>query len=119
MRRWLVFFIELLLLGSLSFSQDLASPAHHVSRAVPVDSRHYDSRHYELSAERAQAEMSAVGQPNAAGLATPSNTWQLLSTVPGTIIHDISFPTAKIGYAAAELGLIWKTTDGEVTGRRY
>ena len=112
MRRWLVFFVELLLLGSLSFSQDLASPAHHVSRAVPVDSRHYDSRHYELSAERAQAEMSAVGQPNATGLATPSNTWQLLSTVPGTIIHDISFPTAKIGYAAAELGLIWKTTDG-------
>jgi hypothetical protein len=28
------------------------------------------------------------------------------------VIHDISFPTAKIGYAAAELGQVWKTTNG-------
>jgi len=107
MHRWAGFFVGLMLLGSLSFSEDLASPAHHVSQAAPVD-----SGHYELSAERAQPEMRAVDQPNDNGLAAPSNAWQLLATLPGAIIHDISFPTAKIGYAAAELGLIWKTTDG-------
>ena len=28
------------------------------------------------------------------------------------IIHDIAFPTAKIGYAVGEEGQVWKTTDG-------
>src|ERR1700687_1243637 len=112
MRRWLTFFVELLLLGSLSFSEDLTSPTHHVSQAVPVDSRHYDSGHYELSAERAQSESRAVGQPDDNSLAAPSNTWQLLAPLPGAISDDISSPTAKIGSAAGELGLIWKTIDG-------
>ncbi len=30
----------------------------------------------------------------------------------GAVIHDISFPTTLVGYAAAELGQVWKTTDG-------
>jgi photosystem II stability/assembly factor-like uncharacterized protein len=38
--------------------------------------------------------------------------WKLLASIPGAVIHDISFPTPKIGYAAAELGQVWKTTDG-------
>ncbi len=46
------------------------------------------------------------------GLAAQGNTWKLLATLPGIIIHDISFPTAKIGYAVGELGQVWKTTDG-------
>jgi len=97
--------IQLLIIGSLSFSQDVPSPAHHVSRTLPVA-----SPRYELSAERAQAQ--AIAQPPAASLAAPGNTWQLLATLPAAIIHDISFPTAKIGYAAGEHGQIWKTTDG-------
>jgi len=42
------------------------------------------------------------------------NHWKLQATLPGTVIHDISFATAKIGYAAAEAGQVWKTTDGGV-----
>jgi len=107
MRCWLGYFAQLVLVVSLSFSQDVATPAHHVSRAVPVA-----SPRYELSAERAQAQTRAIVPSNATVPAAPGNTWQLLATLPGAIIHDISFPTAKIGYAAGELGQIWKTTDG-------
>ena len=28
------------------------------------------------------------------------------------MVHDIAFPTASVGYAAAELGQVWKTSDG-------
>lgn len=107
MRRWLACLVQLLLIGSLSFSQDVAGPAHHVSQTVPVD-----SPRNELSAERPEAPHGAIVQPAAAGLAVPGNTWQLLATLPGVIIHGISFPTAKIGYAVGELGQVWKTTDG-------
>jgi photosystem II stability/assembly factor-like uncharacterized protein len=41
-----------------------------------------------------------------------SNSWQLLATLPGAVVKDVSFPTALTGYAAAELGQVWKTTDG-------
>jgi photosystem II stability/assembly factor-like uncharacterized protein len=41
-----------------------------------------------------------------------ANRWKLQATLSGAVIHDISFPTAKIGYAAAELGQVWKTTNG-------
>jgi hypothetical protein len=106
MRRWLACFVQLSLLGSIAFSQDLASAAHHVSRAIPVA-----SPSHEFSADRPASPSRALTQPPAG---VPGNTWQLLATLPG-VIHDISFPTAKIGYAAAELGLIWKTIDGGKT----
>ncbi|MFL5732997.1 MAG: hypothetical protein ACJ78Q_07320 [Chloroflexia bacterium] len=41
-----------------------------------------------------------------------TNPWQLQATLSGAVIKDISFPTAQVGYAAAELGQVWKTTDG-------
>jgi hypothetical protein len=41
-----------------------------------------------------------------------ANPWRLQATLPGAVVHDISFPTAKIGFAAAEAGQVWKTTDG-------
>ena len=41
-----------------------------------------------------------------------SNSWQLLGSMPGAVVKDVSFPTPLIGYAAAELGQVWKTTDG-------
>src|SRR5271163_3106859 len=105
MRR-LAGFAQLLLLGSLSFSQEAGVVTHHVSGALPVAS----PRH-ELSAERPQTKHRTIVQPNATGLAAQGNTWKLLATLPGVIIHDISFPTAKIGYAVGELGQVWKTTD--------
>ncbi len=41
-----------------------------------------------------------------------ANPWKLQATLSGAVIHDISFATAKIGFAAAEAGQVWKTTDG-------
>jgi photosystem II stability/assembly factor-like uncharacterized protein len=41
-----------------------------------------------------------------------ANRWRLLATIPGAVVRDISFPTPRIGYAVAELGQVWKTTDG-------
>lgn len=47
---------------------------------------------------------------------TPSgaavNTWTKLGTMNGAVVHDISFVSPSVGYAAAELGQVWKTTDG-------
>jgi photosystem II stability/assembly factor-like uncharacterized protein len=40
------------------------------------------------------------------------NTWTKLATLPGAIVHDMAFSSATVGYAAAELGQVWKTTDG-------
>ncbi len=106
MPRWL-FFVPFLLIASFSFSQDLGNPTHHVSGTVPIA-----SSQRELSAERGDARDAPVVQPSSTGLAAQGHTWQLLTTLPGVIIHDISFPTAKIGYAVGELGEVWKTTDG-------
>jgi Bacterial Ig-like domain (group 3) len=50
--------------------------------------------------------------PSAITLSAPVNNWQLLASLPSTYIEDISFPTPLIGYAAAEVGQVWKTTDG-------
>jgi photosystem II stability/assembly factor-like uncharacterized protein len=41
-----------------------------------------------------------------------TNTWTKLATLSNATVHDVAFGTATIGYAAAELGQIWKTTDG-------
>ncbi len=104
MRRWVACLAPFLLIASLAFSQDVTR---HVSRAMPVD-----SPLHQLSAERPEARQGTTAQPSAAGVAVPGNTWQLLATLPGVIIHDIAFPTAEIGYAVGELGQVWKTTDG-------
>jgi hypothetical protein len=105
MRRLLVRFLLLLLMGALSFSEEAAFPVHHVAGVLPVDS----PRH-ELSADRPQAQSGPIGAPNA-GRPHPAHTWQLLATLPGSIIHDISFPTAAIGYAVGEGGQVWKTAN--------
>ncbi len=38
--------------------------------------------------------------------------------MPGAVVHDVDFPTARVGYAAAELGQVWKTEDGGKTWTR-
>jgi len=107
MRRWLACFVQLLFISALSFSQELANPSRHVSQTVPVS-----SSRTELSAERSQAEHPEIAQSSASGSTAQGNSWQLLTTLPGVIIHDISFASAKVGYAVGEQGQVWKTTDG-------
>jgi photosystem II stability/assembly factor-like uncharacterized protein len=104
--RWLACIVQLLLIGSFSFSQDVADQSRHVARTLPVG-----SPRIELSAERPGAHQEKIAQPSRA---VPGNNWQLLATLPGVIIHDIAFPTAKIGYAVGEQGQVWKTTDGGI-----
>ncbi len=101
MRFRLTFVAPLLLLASLSFAQGSANTTH-VSRAIPTASPRLT-----LFAERSQTA-STEAQPAAGGQA---KNWKLLATLPG-VIHDIAFPTAKIGYAVGEQGEVFKTTDG-------
>ena len=87
-------------------AQDSATLSYHVSRNVPVQAGEHI---LSLSAER-PAVSAARAEPQ---LANPSgHNWQLQAKLPGTIIHDLSFASPTIGYAAAELGQVWKTTDG-------
>src|SRR5579862_7974276 len=41
-----------------------------------------------------------------------TNTWTKLATLPNATVHDVAFESATVGYAAAELGQVWKTEDG-------
>jgi len=88
----------------LALSASAADDVHHVSSRVPVIG---DSQ--EMAAER-PAVLSSARRPDSVDPA--ANPWQLLATLPGAVIHDISFATPQIGYAAAELGQVWKTTNG-------
>ena len=63
----------------------------------------------EMSADR---PMNANRQPATRSVSPKANPWKLQATLGGAVIHDISFPTALVGYAAAELGQVWKTTNG-------
>jgi photosystem II stability/assembly factor-like uncharacterized protein len=107
MRVRVVCFASFLFLASLSFAQTSVDSGRHVSQTLPTASSGNDSSRNVLSAERAQ-ESHMIAQPAAA----QGNTWQLLATLPGIIIHDVDFPTDKIGYAVGEQGQVWKTTDG-------
>lgn len=63
----------------------------------------------ELAADRPAAQgIHRAPAPAPAG----ESPWQLQATLPGTVIHDLAFPSAGVGYAAAELGQVWKTVDG-------
>lgn len=42
----------------------------------------------------------------------PANTWTHLANLPGATVHDVAFVSPTVGYAAAELGQVWETTDG-------
>jgi photosystem II stability/assembly factor-like uncharacterized protein len=80
-----------------------ADARRHVAARIPVRGV---SR--ELAAERTENRV-ATHPPRTRGTMNP---WRLQQTLPGAIVHDIAFPTALVGYAAAELGQLWKTTDG-------
>ena len=85
-------------------AQTNAAIVHHVAGLTPVQG---SSR--EMSADRAT---QANRRPTSSVVSPKPNPWKLQATLPGAVVHDISFPTAKIGYAAAEAGQVWKTTDG-------
>ncbi|MEO8659793.1 MAG: YCF48-related protein [Bryobacteraceae bacterium] len=101
-----VVFLPVLATTLISFQSATTTRMRHVSRRTPVQG---SSR--ELAAER----LAVPSAPRAGDLVGASaNPWKLLATLPGVVIEDISFPTLLIGYAAAELGQVWKTTDGGV-----
>jgi hypothetical protein len=100
-------FVLLVMLSLAALAQD--SPlAHHVSALIPVQS---SSSTRALSADRPLSPPAA--KPLLEG--PKGHDWQLQATLPGTIIHDIAFASPTIGYASAEAGQVWKTTDGGQT----
>jgi photosystem II stability/assembly factor-like uncharacterized protein len=83
--------------------------ARYVAERNPVQG--HGQAQQELSAWRPVTGQASGGRVPAAS--TPyTNPWQLQATLPGAVIKDISFPTPQVGYVAAELGQVWKTTDG-------
>ena len=105
--RYLFILVPVTILISLVSAQSssrAAPVAHHVAMRVPVlgSSRQMGADRPSLS-----AGSHTTGIVNAA-----PNPWKLQATLPGAVIHDISFPTLQVGYAAAELGQVWKTTNG-------
>ena len=44
-------------------------------------------------------------------VAAPAVNWQLLATLPGAVIHDLYFVSPTTGFAAAEGGQVWRTTN--------
>src|SRR5262245_6064983 len=56
-----------------------------------------------------------LGEAVRASVRPDANPWVLVATIPGAVVRDISFATTKVGYAVAELGQVWKTTDGGAT----
>src|SRR5579862_5314247 len=79
----------------------------HVSALVPAQG---SSR--ALSADRPQVP----SLPAAAPLQAPAaHNWQLQATLPGSVIHDIAFASPLVGYAVAEGGLVYKTSNGGTT----
>src|SRR5579885_1313533 len=62
---------------------------------------------HELAADRSTPPNSPTVLAN-----VKHNKWKKQAVLPGAVIHDISFSTLRTGYAAAELGQVWKTTDG-------
>jgi photosystem II stability/assembly factor-like uncharacterized protein len=67
----------------------------------------------ELAAVRPAGLSPALSSVTASG--HPSNVWTKLATIPGATIHDVVFTSPADGFAAAELGQVWATTDGGKT----
>ena len=64
------------------------------------------------------AQLAAARNPAAAPAATgKGGDWQTMDALSG-VVKDISFASKKVGYAAGELGVVWKTTDSGTTWTR-
>jgi hypothetical protein len=96
----------LIMLPVFAAAQDVVQ---HVSGNLPVQS---SSSTRVLSAKRQLVSPVPAAEP----LQIPAaHNWQLQATLPGTVIHDIAFASPTVGFAAAEGGQIWKTTNGGKT----
>jgi photosystem II stability/assembly factor-like uncharacterized protein len=94
----------LIVLPALSAAQDSLPLARHISANIPVQS---SPSSHALSAER-----PLLNTPESRLEAPTGHNWRLQATLPGTIIHDMAFASPSIGYAVAEGGQVWKTTNG-------
>ncbi|HET7924675.1 MAG TPA: hypothetical protein VFL30_07235, partial [Rhodanobacteraceae bacterium] len=90
--------------GAVASNAIASDTTRHVSARVPVQG---ESR--ELAAERPTRPTAPKRAQIARGT---QHAWQLQQTLPGAVVHDIAFASASVGYAAAELGQVWKTTNG-------
>lgn len=90
----------LLLCGTPS----LAATAYHLTLRIPMNGPSKD-----VGAVR--PEVPGIAHP-LTPVGHPTNTWTKLANLPGATVHDVAFASPTVGYAAAELGQIWKTTDG-------
>ena len=93
---------------ALSMSAILALPAqaemtNYVSVRVPMNG---------LSKEVGALRPAATQKNALTPKGHPSNTWTKLANLPGATVHDVAFASPTVGYAAAELGQVWQTTDG-------
>jgi len=105
LHRFSTFIAVGMILSLSAAAQDSAPLEQHVSGSIPVQP---SSSTRTLSAIRPVA-------PNATQPPLeipPAHAWKLQATLSGAVIHDLSFATPLIGYAAAELGQVWKTTNG-------
>jgi photosystem II stability/assembly factor-like uncharacterized protein len=106
-RRAVFSLFAIVLVTSLAIAQAPApGTSRHVAARVPVA-----GNGREMAAERTATSST----PRRDAVSPTANPWKLQATLPGAVIHDISFPTSNVGYAAAELGQVWKTTDGGAT----
>ncbi|HEY4114487.1 MAG TPA: hypothetical protein VGM17_10550, partial [Rhizomicrobium sp.] len=85
--------------------------------AAPEGSVRYVSGHQHIigkSQERFAVRPAGLS-PRASAITQrgkPANSWTKLGNLPNAVVHDVTFVSPTEGYAAAELGQIWKTTDG-------
>jgi len=99
-------FLILILTGLIVSAAFGSDNTRHVSARTPVQG---NSR--EFAAERSGPSASTAFVP----VPRVPHNWKKLATLPGAVIHDISFATPKVGYIAAEAGQVWKTTNGGST----
>ena len=100
----------LLLFAVCALAQDSTTTVPHVSLAYPVQTAAHT-----LSADREMVAPNPAARPRPRIANPPANSWKLLATLPGAIVHDMVFVNVLIGYAVAEAGQVWKTTDGGKT----
>jgi len=85
-----------------------AAATRYVSARIPVI-----GAAREIGATRPPGLSPAPASMTPAG--APANSWTQLATLPGAVVHDVAFSSASTGFAAAELGQVWRTTDGGKT----
>lgn len=95
--------IALIAAGVLTASASAQQTTRYIGARVPIV-----GRSVEIGAVRATTPSRSETPPSL----RPANSWSKLATLPNATVHDVAFESATVGYAAAELGQVWKTKDG-------